>query len=133
MKENGRVSSLLVELVIVLLFFMLASTTLMEIFGAAREKSTRATACNAAMLSSQNVAEALYAAPDADAALIAMGFTRENDAWTRNEGDYRLAVDCQEVPAGVGVMREAAVTAYWKDETLITLPASRYFSGEVEP
>ena len=50
MKHSNRANSLLLELLLVILFFMLASVTLVEMFGAARGKSNEARAIGSALL-----------------------------------------------------------------------------------
>lgn len=133
MKENGRVNALLVELLIVLLFFMLASTTLMEIFGAAKLNSSRAGASNAALMQAQNVAEQLYAADDVEQALEALGFAKEGEDWCLNGGGYELIASYLFTQDEAGALRQVELTAMYHGEALFTLPATRYVSGEVQP
>lgn len=133
MKENGRVNALLVELLIVVLFFMLASTTLMEIFGLAKQNSNRAGACNAALMQAQNAAEQLYVAADVEQALEALGFTREEDKWRMDGGEYELIASCLYTQGEAGALRQVELTAMYHGEALFTLPATRYVSGEVQP
>ncbi|MBQ8313151.1 MAG: hypothetical protein IJX84_08115 [Clostridia bacterium] len=133
MKENGRVNALLVELLIVLLFFMLASTTLMEIFGAAKLNSSRAGASNAALMQAQNVAEQLYASQDVEQALEALGFAKEGEDWRLNGGEYELIASYLYTQDGAGALRQVELTAMYHGEELFTLPATRYVSGEVQP
>ena len=133
MKENGRVNALLVELLIVLLFFMLASTTLMEIFGAAKLSSSRAGASNAALMQAQNVAEQLYAADDVEQALEALGFAKEGEDWCLNGGEYELIASYLYMQDNAGALRQVELTAMYHGKALFTLPATRYVSGEVQP
>lgn len=133
MKENGRVNALLVELLIVLLFFMLASTTLMEIFGAAKMNSSRAGASNAALMQVQNLAEQLYAAEDVEQALETLGFAKEGEKWSLNGGEYELIASYLYTQDEAGVLRQVELTAMYHGETLFTLPATRYVPGEVQP
>lgn len=131
MNKGGRGNTLLVELLIVVLFFMLASTTLMEIFGAAKQNSNRATACNEAMMLGQNVAEQLYAADDVAAQLKELGFAEADGAWQLTGNGYTLWVDVKEEPTAAGILRDVTLTAASGGDTLMTLPASRYIPGEV--
>ena len=64
MKEGSRASALLVELLLVILFFMISAAILVQVFANARLKSRTAKATNASMLEAQNIAEDLYAADD---------------------------------------------------------------------
>lgn len=131
MKQNGRGNALLVELLIVVLFFMLAATTLMEIFGAAKQSSSRAGACSAALLQVQNMAEQLYAADDMQAELAALGFAQGEDGWRMDCGAYLLTADYTSEKTGAGALHRAEIAARYGDEVLFTLPATRYISGEV--
>ena len=97
MRSEHRSNALLVELLIVILFFMLAAGVLVQVFGKARNMSARSETVAAALSDAQNVADQLYAAPDAEAALTALGFAGGNGVWTRS-GAYDLTVALQEVP-----------------------------------
>ena len=57
MKNHSHSDALLVELLIVVLFFMLASTVLLQLFTAARTQSQRAEDLSEATLLAQNLAE----------------------------------------------------------------------------
>lgn len=133
MKQNGRGNTLLVELLIVVLFFMLAATTLMEIFGAAKQNSNRASACSAALLQAQNIAESLYAADNMEEALSAMGFAQEGEGWLLHGDGYDLAATYQQEKTDAGVLHCTELTAQYDGEALFVLPATRYASGEVQP
>lgn len=133
MKQNGRVNALLVELLIVVLFFMLASTTLMEIFGAAKQNSTRAGVRSEALMQAQNLAETLYGADAPLDKLADMGFVQGADGWEKAEKLYSLIVTCWEEATEAGLLRRMEVSALYQGENLFTLPADRYIPGEVQP
>lgn len=133
MKQNGRVNALLVELLIVVLFFMLASTTLMEIFGAAKQYSTRAGARSEALMQAQNLAETLYAADAPQDKLAELGFVQGEAGWDKAESLYHLTVTCDEEAGEAGALRRMTITAVYNGETLFALPADRYIPGEVQP
>lgn len=133
MKQNGRVNSLLVELIIVVLFFMLASTTMMEIFGAAKQYSSRAGACTQAMMQAQNMAEVLYAAPSVEDKLIGWGFELAEGQWRKDCGSYVMLADCEQEPTGAGVLQRTILSPQYQGEVLFTLPVVRYAAGEVQP
>ena len=67
MKEGSRANALLVELLLVIFFFMISAAILVQVFADAKLKSRTAHATNASMLEAQNIAEDLYAAEDPDA------------------------------------------------------------------
>lgn len=133
MKQNGRVNSLLVELIIVVLFFMLASTTLMEIFGAAKQYSNRAGASTEAMMQAQNMAEVLYAAPSVEDKLTDWGFELTDGQWRKDYGSYVMIADCEQEETAAGVLQQTTLSTQYQGEVLFTLPVVRYAAGEVQP
>ena len=130
MKSRSRSNILLVEILIAILFFMLASTVLVRLFATARSLSIRSGAQVAALSEAQNVAETLSAAADTDEALAEMGFVSYHGVWTREYGDYTLMVEDDVEEAGEGEMRTGEVRAFYgQGEEIFTLPYARY--GEV--
>ena len=87
MGNNNRSNVLLVEILIAVLFFMLSATVVVQVFVTARNLTVKAGVETRALAEAQNVAETLYAAKDADAALAAMDFRSAHGAWTRASGD----------------------------------------------
>ena len=129
MKTGNRSNALLVELLIVVLFFMLAATVLLQVFTGASDQGTRAGKTTQALNAAQNVAERLYSAADAEKALTEMQFSRDGDVWTRDDGDFVLeAVVAPETRAS-GVWRAQEVRVTLGEERLVTLPCSRYEEG----
>ena len=122
MKQNGRGNTLLVELLIVVLLFMLASTTLMEIFGAAKQNSNKAGAGSAAILQVQNMTEQLYAADDMPSGLLAMGFEQTEDAWRMDLDGYVLTADYTCEKTAAGALHRTEISAWYGKELLFTLP-----------
>ena len=133
MKESNRANILLVELLIVILFFMLSMTTIVELFGTARVKSRHAQAVNSAILEAQNLAERLYVEDDANAELVRSGFSEEENAWVREEEGYTLRAQVAEEAEETGTIRIVTITANQGDTELFSIPASRYIPGEVAP
>ncbi|MBQ9196447.1 MAG: hypothetical protein IJ157_04305 [Clostridia bacterium] len=126
MKTGNRSNALLVELLIVVMFFMLAATVLLQVFSAASDQGSKAGRVTQALVSAQNVAERLYAADAPETALVEMGFTRQGNIWTRDDGDYvvEAVVETQDRPYGMWFQQEVRVEA--AGERLFTLPCSRY-------
>lgn len=131
MKTANRSNALLVELLIVVIFFMLASTVLLQVFTESRNQGQRAGAINDSLAAAQNAADRLYAAGaeenGAVRVLREMGF--EADAasgWYLDKEDYHLLVylDTEDRPAGR--MHLYTVTAYQAENELFALPVARY-------
>ena len=131
MKSGNRSNALLVELLIVVMFFMLSATVLLQVFSTARSQSSRAGMLIEALNEAQNVADRLYADEDAEAALAEMGFSLQNGQWSREDNGYAIAVAKSEEAAPNGVMNRFEVRAVQNDEALLTLPVARY--REVQP
>ncbi len=131
MKTTSRSNALLVELLIVVLFFMLASTVLLQVFATARNQSARAELLAEAATQAQNVAEELYAAAEPDQALAGMGFAQQDGLWTREGKGFTTAVTLSREETAAGVMHRQQVQVTAGGETLLTLPVSRY--EEVRP
>ena len=96
-KRHSTANILLIELVLVILFFMLCVSTIVEMFGLARVKSAYAKAENRAMLIVENLEERLAGTEDAEAELENAGFVRQEDGWVLQEENYRIdAVQTEE-------------------------------------
>ena len=127
MRTNNRSNALLVELLIVILFFMLASTVLIRLFGAAREQSARAEQVAELLGRSQNVADRLIAAEEPEAALAEMGFSEEDGLWVQELASARLEVLVRREEGAAGTMFRQQVTARNREgEELLSLTADRF-------
>lgn len=134
MKKHSTANILLVELVLVILFFMLCVSTLVEVSGLARKKSITARAENAAMLTTLDMDSRLCAAEDAAAELKENGFAQEGERWVLREKHYTLYVSEEEEKTEAGVLRTILFTAEQPDGSrLFELPTVKYFPGEVSP
>ena len=133
MREGGRANALLVELLLVILFFMLGATTLVELFANAKHRTIQARATNTAIMEAQNIADDLYGTDDPDAVLKALGFSEADGVWTLEEDEYTLKVTQQEEVAEAGVLRTFTVSATGDGADLFSLPSTRYVPKEVSP
>ena len=133
MKEGGRANALLVELLLVIFFFMISAAILVQVFADAKLKSRTAAATNSAMLEGQNIAEDLYATDDPEAVLAGYGFTSEGDVWVLERKGYTLKVTPKSVETESGTLRTYEVAGIEGEKTLITLPATRFIPKEVSP
>ena len=133
MREGHRANALLVELLLVILFFMLGATTLVELFADARHKSLQARATNMAIMEAENIADDLYGAEDPDKVLAELGFTQENETWTLEKDEYTLTVTGEEEAAEAGVLRKYTISATGDGKDLFSLPSTRYLPKEVSP
>ena len=133
MKEGSRANALLVELLLVIFFFMISAAVLVQVFADAKLKSRTAHATNATMLEAQNIAEDLYASEDPDAVLTGYGFAAEGDAWVLRKEGYLLKVTLREEETASGTLKTYDVAGIEGENTLLTLPSTRFIPKEVSP
>ena len=119
MKEGGRAKALLVELMIVIFFFMIASMTLVELFASSKLKSMEAKALNDSMLETQNIADELYGSENAEKTLTALGFQNENNVWTLEYDGYTIRVTHREEETESGILDTYDEGEYLLGGTLI--------------
>ena len=129
MKTGNRSNALLVELIIVVMFFMLAATVLMQVFAKAHELSGQARRIASAVTEAQSLADVLSVSDDAEEALRGMGFTRNGDVWVLSGREYTSEVT---VDAGEDGLVRQVLTIWDADgSTLLTLPCPHLM--EVRP
>ena len=133
MKEGSRANALLVELLLVIFFFMISAAILVQVFADAKLKSRTAHAFNSSMLEAQNIAEDLYSANDPDAILKAYGFTEQDGCLILNRNGYDLKITIREQETESGLLRTYDVSGVEGDKTLLTLPSTRFIPKEVSP
>ncbi|MBO4470741.1 MAG: hypothetical protein J5841_03220 [Clostridia bacterium] len=133
MKNRSRANALLVELLLVIFFFMISAAILVQVFADAKLKSRTAKATNASMLEAQNIAEDLYAAEDPDAVLASYGFAAEDGSWVLEKDGYLLKVTLQEETTETGELRTYEIAGVKDGETLLALPSTRFIPKEVSP
>ena len=142
MKEGSRANALLVELLLVIFFFMISAAILVQVFADAKLKSRTAHATNASMLEAQNVAEDLYASDSPAAVLDDYGFNEKDGVWTLEKDGYLLRVTILEEETDSGILRKCDVSGVEvtqeqsgdvKEDTLLTIPSTRYIPKEVSP
>ena len=133
MKEGSRANALLVELLLVIFFFMISAAILVQVFADAKLKSRTAHATNFSMLDAQNIAEELYSAEDPDAVLAEYGFTADGEGWILQKDGYELQITLKTEETAGGTLRTYNVSGIEKGKTLLTLPSTRYIPKEVSP
>ena len=139
MGKRNRFNVLLMEILIAILFFMLSATVLVRVFAGARNLTVKAGVQTRALMEAQNVAEAVCAAEDVDAALAGLGFDGYRGVWTREYEDFTLAVSEDKGAAertDAGVLSRYSVSASWwqpnsekgtrQFDALFELPCTRY-------
>ena len=133
MKEGSRANALLVELLLVIFFFMIGATTLVQLFADAKHKSIQAKEINQSMMVAQNVAEELYGTDEPEETLKAMGFAEGETGWTLTQDGYTLTVTQEDKETEAGILRTFRVNAFGDGKDFYTLPSTRYIPKEVSP
>ena len=133
MKNGSRSNALLVELLLVIFFFMISAAILVQVFADAKQKSAVAKATNASMLDAQNIAEDLYASDDPDAVLASYGFAAEDGSWVQEKVGYLLKVTLQAETTETSELRTYEISGVRDGNTLLTLPSTRFIPKEVSP
>ena len=121
MKNHSHSNALLVELLIVVLFFMLASTVLLQLFTAARTQSQRAEDLSEATLLAQNLAETCQRDGSPDT------FPASSDGRISFPGSTLTAsVESTSQQSESGTLTYYTVNIYSGDDLIYTLPTARY-------
>lgn len=131
--KNYKGNTLLIELIIVLLFFALSQTVVVSMFAAAHEKAERSSILSSALVYTEGVAERLSIEESPDTALTDMGFAGGDGiyVYANSEGyDVTVTVDREDKPAGE--MLCITVTASKDGEELVSLPVQQYLPKEGE-
>ena len=134
MKKHSTANILLMELLVVILFFMLCVSTLVEVLGAARGKSAFAQAENAAMLRVENMESLIREAGEIGEALTENGFEPEGEGWILTEDSFILRAAVTDEKTDAGILQTVTLTARRPDGTeMMALPVVRYIPEEVSP
>lgn len=134
MKKHSTANILLMELLVVILFFMLCVSTLVEVLGLARGKSAFARAQNDAMLKVENLESVIRESDGTADSLKENGFAEKGDGWTLTEETFILHAVIADEKTEAGTLETVTFTAQRPDGTeLLELPVKRYIPGEVNP
>ena len=134
MVKHNQLNTLLMEILIVVLFFALCSTVILDVFVGAHNQSARAGVQADALTEAQSLIDRLYAADAREDVLRQSGFFENGDGtWHLDSGAYDLLVTLDEETRPAGTLETVRVTALEDEQTLFTLPSARYVQGEVAP
>ena len=125
MKHHSHSNALLVELLIVVLFFMLASTVLLQLFTAARTQSQKAEDLSSATLYAQNIAETLYSGQGDGS------FVSSSERFSLPGSFLTASVESAAEQMEAGTLTRYTISIFSGDELVYALPGARY--EEVAP
>ena len=126
MKSQNHSNALLVELMIIIAFFMLSATMLMQVFSAAKQQGDKADILNKALIDAQNIAEIMYTSDNSEEALAGMGFVCENGVWRMEADNTVTLVTLETQDLSSGVMEKQNIRIFKGEEELISLPGAKY-------
>ena len=133
MREGGRANALLVELLLVIFFFMIGATTLVELFADAKHKTMQARATNVAIMEAENIADELYGSDDPEVTLRELGFVEKDGAWTLEKDEYTVSVTRKDEETEVGLLRVFTISGTGDGKDLFSIPSTKYVPKEVSP
>lgn len=132
MKKNQRGNALLLELIIVIALFAFCAVVLSGMFATAFRINRRTDARDTALYEVQNIADRLATEEDREMVLLDCAFTdKGNGLWQKQGKEYTIEAQFRDESIGEGELRCVELAVKCGDETLFTLPATRY--GEVQP
>ena len=129
--KNYKGNMLLIELIIVILFFSLSQLVVVRLFAAAHQKAADSGLMADALSYCEDVAERLSGESNPDAVLMEMGFVGGNGQYVYSSAqgfDAEISLSRESGPGGE--LLRAVVTARAKEQTLVTLPVSFYLAKE---
>ncbi|MBE5777854.1 MAG: hypothetical protein E7331_00825 [Clostridiales bacterium] len=131
--KNYKGNTLLIELIIVLLFFALSQTVVVSMFAASHEKAEHSSLLSSALMYTEGVAERLSIEENPDTALLEMGYAGGdgNYAYTDPQG-FDVSVSLRREEKAAGEMIYATITATGNGSELVSLPVQRYLPKEGE-
>lgn len=138
MNGSRKPNAMLIELVIVILFFSISAGIILQLFVAASNKSIQSSADTSATLIAEDVAERFAVSrEEADTFFSADGWTQTEDGYERQTQaagrTYRVAVQCDTQETAAGTYDAVTVSVYDGAREAIVLPADRYLPKEATP
>lgn len=129
--NTRKPNSMLIELVIVILFFAISAGIILQLFMAAHERSSQSTFDTTALLLAEDLA-ARFQTSDlpADDFIQAEGFAQEPDGakktFTHGAQTVRMALSGESKQTGAGTLDAWMLDVYDGERLAFSLPISRY-------
>ena len=126
MKTHNRSNALLMELLIVILVFMLATALMVRFFAGVHALEERSRLTAMVLAEAQSQADRIYQAADPEETLREMGFTMDAEGidWVYAGEDYISSVTLSREANGWN--RQELTVRDVKGEVLLQLPCSRW-------
>ena len=133
MQRRFRNGPVLMELIIVILFFALSASVILQVFAAGYGQSGRTRRLDGALVTAQDWAERLSATDDMEQLLLDGGWQVQADGTLRLDVQQgvTLTAALSEERGDAGTLYRARIVAADGDEEAFTLPVANYVPGEV--
>ncbi len=128
--SNSKSNTLLVELIIVILFFALSQAIVLQVFAKAQQINRDTEALNRALVTAQDAAETLAVCDSAESALLALGFAPGEGGLYSAQGEgYTITAEISTQLLSTGTLTSVELAAYRDGAELFRLPAAHYRGG----
>lgn len=132
--KNYKGNMLLIELIIVILFFSLSQLVVVRLFAAANEKALGSAKLSSALCYVEDIAERLSQESNPDAALLRLGFVGGDGRYViSSQQGYDVQAVIQQTSQPAGDMLQTTLTAQAEGQTLLSLPVACYLPKEAQP
>ncbi len=133
MKQFRSSRAIMIELMIIVLFFSLSSVIIVRLFAAADQLSIHCTASAKLLQTGQSWADRLQAEEDIPGYLLANGWTQDENGLSLSVDGGILSVSGIKAEEGAnGWLDSCELTAFTDQQEIFTLPIARYRS-EAQP
>lgn len=130
--KNYKGNMLLIELVIVILFFSLSQVVLVQVFAEANKRTLHTTRVNQALVTSGDLVEQLASSGDAEETLRQAGFSGENGSYTFSQNGVDFVATIRRLSEPQGQLVTVELSAKQADQLLFTLPSVQYIATGVQ-
>ena len=133
MQRRFRNGPVLMELIIVILFFALSASVILQVFAAGYGQSGRTRRLDGALVAAQDWAEQLSATDDMEQLLLDGGWQVQEDGTLRLNGPQGVTLTAvlSEQKCETGMLYRARIVALDGEEEAFALPVANYVPGEV--
>ena len=139
MNSKRKPNAMLIELVIVILFFSISAGIILQLFVAAHDRSRQSAMDNEMTLVAEDIAERFAVSTLAsEAFFLGDGWTGNTDAYSRtldlqSGREVQLSVTGTQQETQAGTLDIFTLVAYDGDREIMSLPVSRYLPKEATP
>ena len=131
--KNYKGNMLLIELVIVILFFALSQVVIVQVFAETQRKSVGTARLNSSLVYAESILELLCNEERPEDALLQAGFVENGGfyAYTQSSG-VGFTARVSRLHHHSGTLVSVELIAQYGEVTLFNLPSTQYFAEEVE-